>query len=394
MSATLAEKLGILEKIKKIKEKGGGLSSFKMYGVIKTDGSSEELHEWLDSFVKPLDKENFAKFYQNPELFFEYGRKNMEIFLEVCGILEKYAGVVLDENFSQMERDTALLMAMHLTFTASDMIYKHDRFLEVSSPEISPLGKIYEDIYEILEKAAKAKGYDKTWIKEKFSLLISLPTYVSFQVRMLLDCLALFKRKPSLKALFLNKNAEQIIPLIEKNTEAREEIKKIEEKYQIDIVSVINMCLNVISVPEALENIEKHIKIQSEKVKSTFQELKEILDDKDYKKLEASYEKIKHFKELQEFTSSVIKKSESMEALGKMIMAMEYFKKNINRFIKEQYIEEIRRELDSFEEGLPLGDFYFVPRLRKIIFLLLEKGYLNEDLKTIYDKEVEIWRKV
>lgn len=388
---SLAKKIGIIEKIKEIKRDGGKLSDFERFGVVKTEGSSQELHEWVDSFVPPLEKEALEKYYQHPELFLEYGRKNMELFIKICEVINEYARVVLDEHFSQREKDVAFLMAMHLTFTASDMIYKHDRFLEVFDPSVSPLGKVYKEINDILEKAAKSR-YDEKWVEEKLFLLISMPTHISLRLKLLLDSLTIFKKYPEFKKTIAKKRKEEIISLIEKNAELYAQIKELANKYQTNIDSLMNIFLTT-SV-ETLENVEKEINRNIERVKETFQELKNILSNEEYERLKKNYEKIRYFKELQEFTSLSIKKQVSMEAIGKMITAMDYFKENMTRFVKKEYIEEIRETLKSFEKSLPLGDFYFVPRLRKLIYLLLKKGFLKESVKVCYKNEVKIWEKI
>ncbi|RLI92289.1 MAG: hypothetical protein DRO65_00240 [Candidatus Altiarchaeales archaeon] len=387
MNKSLAQKLGIIEKIKEIKQEGGKLSDFRKFNVIKTEGSSNELHEWVDAFVQPLDKEKLENYYKNPELFLEYGRKNMNLFLKLCEVLNKYATAVLDERLSIEERDTALLMAMHLTFSASDMIYKHDRFLEVLSPEISPLGKIYNEIHKIVKKVAELKGYNEKWKNETLSLLISMPEYLSIRLRLLLACLTIFKKYPFLSKI---KEKEEILKIVKENPEVEKEIKEMANKYLIDVESFMNILLIV--NPEMLENIKESIKRKSNIVKRTFNELKTVLSSDEYDALIENYKKLRYFKELQEFTSLIIRKPNSMEAIGKMINAMDYFKNNITRFVKKEYIEEIKETLELIEKGLPLGDFYFVPRLRKLIYLLLKKGYLKEEVKVRYEEEKRIWR--
>jgi uncharacterized protein YerC len=390
MVLTLAERIGIKEKINKVKEKGGKLSEFEKFGIIKTEGSSKEIHEWIDSFVPPFTKEELEKYYQNPELFLQYGQKNMELFLEICEILKEYATVVLSENFSKKERGTALLMGLHLVFTASDMFYKHDRFLEISSPEISPFGKVYNEISKIIEKVAKLKKYDEKWKNEKLFILLTMPSFTSLRVRLFLDCSTILKKYSLFEKLKSLRKREEIMVLIRKDSQICKEIEELSNKYKITSEVIIDI-LSILS-PEDFRNIEEHLKKSLEKVNETFNELKIVLGTEDYKKLKENYEKIKYFKELQEYTSLILKSSVSMEAIGKMISAIDYLKENMSYLVKEEYIEEIKEALKSFEEGLPLGDFYFVPRLRKISYLLLKKGYLKEEARADYERELEVWK--
>jgi hypothetical protein len=390
MVLTLAERIGIKEKINKVKEKEGKLSDFEKFGIIKTEGSSKEIHEWIDSFVPPFTKEELEKYYQNPELFLQYGQKNMELFLEICEILKEYATVVLSENFSKKERDTALLMGLHLVFTASDMFYKHDRFLEISSPEISPFGKVYNEISKIIEKVAKLKNYDEKWKNEKLFILLTMPSFASLRVRLFLDCSTILKKYSLFGKLKSLRKREEIMALIRKDSQICKEIEELSNKYKITSEVIIDI-LSILS-PEDFRNIEEHLKKSLEKVNETFNELKIVLGTEDYKKLKENYEKIKYFKELQEYTSLILKSPVSMEAIGKMISAIDYLKENMLYLVKEEYIEEIKEALKSFEEGLPLGDFYFVPRLRKISYLLLKKGYLKEEARADYERELEVWK--
>jgi len=390
MVLTLAERIGIKEKISKVKERGGKLSDFKKFGIIKTEGSSKEIHEWIDAFVPPFSKEELEKYYQNPELFLQYGRKNMELFLEICEILREYATVVLSENFSKKERSTALLMGLHLVFTASDIFYKHDRFLEISSPEISPFGRVYNEICKIIQKVAKLKNYDEKWKNEKLFILLTMPSFASLRVRLLLDCSAILKKYSLFEKLKSLRKKEEIMTLIRKDSQIYKEIEEVSNKYKIASEIIIDI-LSILS-PEDFRNIEEHLKKSLERVNETFNELQVVLSAEEYKKLRESYEKIKYFKELQEYTSLILKSPVSMEAIGKMISAIDYLKENMTYLVKEEYIEEIKEALKSFEEGLSLGDFYFVPRLRKISYLLLKEGYLKEEARANYERELEVWK--
>jgi len=152
----LIEKLGIkLNEIERLKKKGLELSDFKRYGIVKTEGSSRGIIEWIDAFTRPFSSKEFKKYYKNPEFFYKYCVHNMEeLFSPATSIMGKYAEGV--EKFGdKKEAIASLFMALHFFFTTCDLIYRTDIFLETRDPKISPLGKIYEDIKEIVEKFAK-----------------------------------------------------------------------------------------------------------------------------------------------------------------------------------------------------------------------------------------------
>jgi len=389
---TLGEKLGIIENIKRLKQKGGHLCDFVKFGVIKTNGSSDEIHEWLDSFIKPLDEEMLERYYHDPQLFFDFGRKNMEIVKDECEALIKYGSTIFDESFSQEERDTAFLMVLHLTFTITDTFYQHDRLLEVFSPELSPLGKIYEDIREIVDKIAKLKGYSKEWQTDKISLLLSMPHHLSFQFRLLSETHKLLEKYPSLKDALERNEREKALSLIEKNSKLYDEIRAIANKYYLDIPSLIEAFLSSKITLGDLENIKKNREKDAKKVESLFHEFKPLLDIKDYKKLKESYEKIKFFKDLQEFTAFKLASPIASKALETIISVKDYLKMHLPRLIKEEHQVEINLLLQQYESALPFGVFYFFPKLRQIIYLMLKQGYLKDEIKKGYDEELKLWR--
>lgn len=389
---SLAEELRILEDIRRIKQNGGKLSDFTKYGVIKTEGSSQEIHEWLDAFIKPFDKNTLEKYYNNPEVFFEFGRRNMEIALEECELLTKYAKIMLDESSPQEKRDLAFLMVLHLTFTITDTFYQHDRLLESFQPDYSPLGKIYEEIDKVLTKLAEVKGYDEVWKKEKIQLLFSTPDYLTFQFRLILDLYKVFEKYPVLKKYMENGKKAEILDVIEKNAEILDEIRGIADKYYLDVPSIIEAFLSSKIPLDVLEKIKESKEKDAKRLEALLQEANTLLGD-EYEKLRTNYEKIKYFKDLQEFTALALNSPKAMNALEKIILAKDYLKTNLRRLVKKEYVKEINELLNECEKSLPFGVFYFFPKLRKIIYLLLKEGYVKNEIKALYQKEVEVWRK-
>jgi hypothetical protein len=389
---SLAEKLGIVEYIREFKQKGGHLSDFTKYGVIKTEGSSDEIHEWLDSFIKPFDKETLEKYYHNPELFFEFGKRNMEIFDAECNILAKYAQMVFDEKFTQEERDTAFLMVLHLTFTITDTFYRHDRLLEVFSPSLSPLGIIYEKIEQLIMKIAKLKGYDKEWGREKILFLLSAPDHLSLQFRLLSDLYTVLEKYPLLRETLEKNKREEALSLIERERELHDKIKTLAEKYHLDVPTLIEVFISSrISLP-VLSEIKRNVEQNIKKVESIFQEAKTSLSSGEYEQLRANYEKIRYFKDLQEFTAFKLSSPTALKALEGIVSVKDYLKMNMHRLVKEECMKEIGELFEEYEKSLPLGVFYFFPKWRKLIYLMLKQGCLREEVKKGYEEELKLWR--
>jgi hypothetical protein len=393
---TIAEKLGIsLEEIKALLGKRGfKLSSFTQFRVIKTEGSSEEILEWEDSFSEPLDPSLLESYYQNPELFYRDAVRDMrELFLKVAYFMGEYSRGIVEKKLGEKEAGGALLMALHLFFTTCDIIWKYDRLLETRNPEISPVGRIYQDIRGIVEKLAEAKGYDKAWVEKTSNLLFSAPDYLSPTFRCFCDCSLLMEKYPLLRDVLEEKDKQKILSKIKEQPKIYENLKEIAEKYFCEPFGIVEFLLTLKSSPQIIEIFKKQKKDAEERINKVLQEIRRDLPPEEFEKLEKAREKIKWFMDLQEINEFIISKNRSIDDLKMLIIAVdEYFKENLDSFIKEEYREEIRATLSSlFQKDIPRGSYHFLPALRKLAYQLIKLGYSKNEYQEIYKKELKIW---
>jgi len=390
----LIEKLGIKSgKIERLKKKGLELSDFKRYGVVKTEGSSRGIIEWSDAFTKPFSSRELKRYYKNPESFYKYCAHNMgELFFPATTIMAKYAEGA--ETFrDKKEAIVSLLMTLHFFFTTCDLIYRTDIFLEIKDPKISPLGKIYEDIKEIVEKFAKKKNYDKEWVESLSSILLtSIPNYKCPYFRLLNECKTLIRKDPSLKDILQGTDQNKILSKISDRPQLYKQLKIISIKYFSCFPALIDTLTKITVNPGLVDDIESQRRQSIKKVKKVLRKMKEELTDKEFQKLKLAQEKAKWFIECQDITGLIINNAIILGFLGKDIdLVQGYFRENLNIFVKKKYKKEIKKIMKEFEKNLPYGDYYFIPPLRKLVYLLLKRNYVEDQYKRTYEKELKIW---
>lgn len=393
---TLAEKLGIsLKDIGELKQtKDFKFPDFTQFRLVKSEGSSEEILEWKDSFVEPLDSSTLENYYQNPELFYQDALRRMrELFLGVCRFMQKYSEGVVERELSEKERGGALLLALHLFFDTCDIIWKYDRLLETRDPKVSPLGKIYQDIRDAINKAAAKRGYDEAWVEKTSNLLFSSPEYESPSLLLFSDSLSLMRKYPSLERM-LEKNKGEILSEIENHPELYEEIEKVGSKHNCEPYGVIDVLLSLKSNPKLVESFKEQKKSGAEKIGKILKEIRTSLSPQEFERLEEARRKVRWFMDTQETNAIIISKNKtSMGALGMLFTAIKgYFKENLDSFVKEQHRGEIKEILSSlFEKDLARGEYYFLPSLRKLAYQLIKMNFVKDEYRRIYEEEIQVW---
>jgi len=314
------------------------------------------------------------------------------LFFPATSIMAKYAeGAEIFED--KKEAIASLLMTLHFFFTTCDLIYKTDIFLETKDPKISPLGKIYEDIKEIVEKFAKKKNYDREWVESLSSILLtSIPNYKCPYFQLLDACKTLLRKHPSLRNILQETDQNKILSKINGRPELYKQLKIISIKYFSCFPALIDTLIKITVNPGLVDDTEGQRRQNIKRVKRVLREIKEELTDREFQKLKLAQEKAKWFVECQDITGLIINNAIILGFFGKDIdLVQGYFKENLNIFVKKKYKKEIKKIMKEFEKNLPYGDYYFIPPLRKLVYLLLKRNYVENQYKKTYKKELKIW---
>jgi len=316
-----------------------------------------------------------------------------ELFLGVCRFMGEYSEGVVEKKLSERERGGALLIALHLFFATCDIIWKYDRLLETRDPKVSPLGKVYQDIEEAINKVAEKRGYDKAWVGKTSNILFSSPEYESPSLKLFSDCLPLVRKYPHLE-IILERDKEEILSEIENHPELYKEIEKVGSKHNCEPYGVVDVLLSLKSNPKLVESFKEQKKSGAEKTGKVLREIRTSLSPQEFKKVEEARRKIRWFMDTQEINAIIISKNKtSMGALGMLFTAIEgYFKQNLDSFVKEEHRSEIKEILSSlFEKDLARGEYYFLPSLRKLTYQLIKMNFVQDEYRRIYEEETEVW---